>query len=47
MLFGSVEYILDDKVIKTINIVAEDEVKKLNLFNMTGNVIGNWFSLLR
>ncbi len=44
---GTVNFTLDGEVIKQIDIVAENEVKKLNLFNMAGNVVENWFSLLR
>ena len=44
---GSVTYSLDNNTIKTINIVAKDEVKKLNLINMTMNIYGNWFNMMR
>lgn len=35
---GTVAYALDGEVIKQIDIVAENDVKKLNLFNMMANV---------
>lgn len=35
---GTVSYTLDGEVIKNINIVAENDVKKLNLFNMMANI---------
>lgn len=44
---GTVTYTLDNEVIKTINIVANDTVKKLNLLNMTSIVCENWFNILR
>lgn len=46
-VIGEVTYSLDDKVIKKVNVIASDTVKKLNLINMTTNVYNNWFNLLR
>lgn len=46
-VIGSVTYTLDNEVIKNINIVAEDSVKKISLINMTLNVYENWFNMLR
>lgn len=44
---GTVTYSLDNETIKTINIASKDEVKKLNLVNMTMNVYENWFNMMR
>ena len=46
-IIGTVTYNLDGEVIKSINIVADKEVKKLTFINMAGNVLDNWFTLLR
>lgn len=46
-VIGTVSYTLDGEVIKTVDIIAETSVKKLNIFNMTMNVYGNWFNMLR
>lgn len=46
-IIGTMTYMLDDEVIKTIDIVANTSVKKLNLLNMASNVFGNWSNLLR
>ena len=46
-IIGTVTYTLDSETIKTINIVAKDSVKKLNLFNLTLNTYENWFRMLR
>lgn len=35
---GTVTYTLDGEVIKSINIIAENDVKRLNLLNMTTNI---------
>lgn len=35
---GTVAYTLDGEVIKSINIIAENDVKRLNLFNMTMSI---------
>lgn len=44
---GTVTYTLDGEVIKEINIVAQNSVKKINLFNMTMNIYQNWFKMMR
>lgn len=46
-VIGEVTYSLDDKVIKKVNIIASDTVKRLNLINMATNVYNNWLNLLR
>jgi len=46
-IIGSVNYTLDNELIKSINIIADDNVKRINLFNMTMNVYENWFKILR
>lgn len=46
-VIGEVTYSLDDKVIKKVNVIASDTVKRLNLINMTTNVYNNWLNLLR
>lgn len=46
-IIGSASYMLDGEVIKAINVVAERDVKKINLLNMTSNVYENWFNMLR
>ena len=46
-IIGTATYSVDDEVIKSINIVASETVKKLNLINMTTNLYERWFNLLR
>ncbi|MCI8620825.1 MAG: hypothetical protein HFJ50_03280 [Clostridia bacterium] len=46
-VIGNVSFTLDNETIKTINIVAKNDVKKKNLFNMTLNLYKNWFNVLR
>lgn len=46
-VIGKVTYSIDNKVVKTVNIVASDTVKKINLVNMSTNLYDNWFNLLR
>lgn len=46
-IIGEVTYSLDNKVIKKINIVASETVKKINLVNMTTTIYNDWFKLLR
>lgn len=44
---GEVTYSIDGKIISTVNIVAKEDVKKLNFTNMSTRVIENWFTLMR
>lgn len=44
---GEIIFSVDDEVVKTVNIVAAEPVKKLNIINMTTNLYSNWFKLLR
>lgn len=44
---GEVTYSLDGKIISTVNIIAKEDVKKLNVVNMSARVFENWFTLLR
>ena len=44
---GEVTYIIDGEIISTVNIVAKEDVKKLNFTNMSTRVIENWFTLMR
>lgn len=46
-VIGEVTYSVDNKVIKKVNIVALDAVKKLDFINMTLNLWNSWFNLLR
>ncbi len=46
-VIGEATYSVDNKVLKKVNIVASDTVKKLNLVNMTTNLYNSWFNLLR
>ena len=44
---GEVSYSVDGRIIKKINIVASESVKKFNIINMTTNLYYEWFNLLR
>lgn len=44
---GEVTYSINNEIISRVNIVAKDEVKKLNFINMYSMVFKNWFSLFR
>lgn len=46
-IIGTVTYSLDGEIIKSTNIIADENIKKINLINMTLNVYENWFSMLR
>ena len=44
---GEVTYSIDNEIISNVNIVAKEDVKKLNLVNMSARVVENWFTLFR
>ena len=44
---GEVSFSLDGQILSTIDIVAKNDVDKLNLFTMSKRVIYAWIDLLR
>ena len=44
---GEITYSIDNKEISKVNIIAKEEVKKINILNMTTNILKKWFNLLR
>jgi len=46
-IIGQVTYSVGDKVVKTVNVIANETVEKINLINMTTNLYNNWFRLMR
>ena len=44
---GTATYTLNDETVATINIVAEKEVKKSTIFNITKNIYSEWFRMIR
>lgn len=44
---GEVKYLLNNSVIATSNIVAQNNVDKISFFTMTKHIYSNWFKLLR
>ena len=46
-VIGEATYSIDNKVLKKVNIVASESIKKINLINMTTSLYKDWFNLLR
>lgn len=46
-IIGKISYTLDGEEISSVNLVAKEDIKKLNLVNMSTRVVENWFKLLR
>lgn len=46
-ILGEITYTIDNEEISKVNIIAKEDVKKLNLVNMSVRTIENWFKLLR
>lgn len=44
---GTIKYSLNGSEIETVNLVAENSVKKINLVNMAKHIFNDWFTLLR
>ena len=47
MFFGKVVFSLDGNELASVNLVASDDVEKINLFTMSKNIIYRWIDLLR
>ncbi len=45
--YGEIIFTLDGNILSTIDIVAKDDVERLNLFTMSKRVIYSWVDLLR
>lgn len=44
---GEISFVLDGKTLSTVDIVAKNNVEKINLFTMSKKVIYSWIDLLR
>ena len=44
---GEISFVLDGETLSTVNIVAKNNVEKINLFTMTKHVYYSWVDLLR
>lgn len=44
---GEISFVLDGKTLSTVDIVAKNDVEKMNLFTMSKKVIYSWIDLLR
>ncbi len=44
---GEVIFSLNDEILGTVNLIANDDVKKLSFGNMLAHVVESWFTLLR
>lgn len=46
-ILGEITYSIDNEQISKVNIIAKEDVKKLNFVNMSVRTIESWFTLLR
>lgn len=44
---GYATYTLNDQILATVDIVAQNEVKKASLFSMTTTLYSDWFNMIR
>ena len=44
---GEVNYLIDGKLLSTVDLIANNNVKKINVVNMLANVFENWLNLIR
>lgn len=44
---GEIQYCLNGNIIEKVNLVAENDIKKIGLNNMLGEILSNWFCVLR
>lgn len=47
MYFGQVTFSLDGNKLASVNLVAHNDVDKVNLFTMSKKIIYSWIDLLR
>ena len=45
--FGQVTFSLDGNELASVNLVASEDVDKINLFTMSKKIIYSWIDLLR
>lgn len=46
-IIGKVEYLFNNEIIATSDLISETTVKKLSLWNMLSNIYFKWFNILR
>lgn len=44
---GEISFVLDGETLSTVDIIAKNDVEKINLFTMSKKVIYSWVDLLR
>ena len=44
---GKITYILDGEKIGECSLICDEDVKKINFFNMEQHILDKWFTLLR
>ena len=44
---GEVSFDLNGEIIATVNLVSDEEIKKVNVWNITTNIYEKWFNLMR
>lgn len=47
IFFGKVVFSLDGNELASVNLVASDNIDKINLFTMSKKIIYSWIDLLR
>ena len=47
MSFGKVIFSLDGNNLSSVNLIASDDVDRINLFTMSKKIIYSWIDLLR
>ncbi len=46
-IVGKLKYTLNDESVGECNLIVDEDVKKMNLFNMEQHILDRWFTLLR
>ena len=46
-MLGKVEFKVDGEVVASVDLVAENDVAKLNIFTMGKRILKKWFYLFR
>lgn len=46
-ILGKMNFYVDNELISSVNLVAENDIPKITLFNLVKQITYSWFSILR
>lgn len=46
-VLGKVNFYIDNELISSVNLIAENEIEKITTFNLLKQITKSWFTILR